>query len=268
MKAISPLFFAALAFGIGAFAAGSVLAGAWTQKKGEGQTIAAATLTRSTRQFDDSGDAVAIPRYDKLEANLLVEYGVTDWLTTMLQPQLLGVDIAAPTDADTFGPGYTDLGARARLWSDERSVFSAQVFGRIPGRFDDDNPAEIGKTAAELDLRALYGRSFTLEGWSAFINAELAYRVRFDDPPNEARADFTFGVRPDPKLLLLAQSFNTISDGSAEGVFEDGREHKIQLSAVWSLDEVWSLQLGGIATVAGENALRERGVMAAVWRKF
>jgi protein XagA len=268
MKAASPLFSAALAFGLCAFAAGSALAGAWTQKKGEGQIIAGATLTRSTHGFDDDGGVVQIPRYDKLEANLLVEYGVTDWLTTILQPQLLGVDIDDPVDANTLGPGYTDLGARARLWSDETSVFSAQVLGRLPGRFDGDNPAEIGKTAAELDLRLLYGHGFTVEGMNAFVNSELGYRFRFDDPPNEVRADFTFGIRPDPKLLLLAQSFNTVSDGSAHGVFVDGTEHKIQLSVVWSLDHVWSLQLGSIATVIGENSLRERGVVAAVWRKF
>jgi hypothetical protein len=103
---------------------------------------------------------------------------------------------------------------------------------------------------------------------NAFVNAELGYRFRFDDPPHEVRADFTFGIRPNPKLLLLAQSFNTVSDGSADGVFVDGTEHKIQFSVVWSLDDVWSLQLGSTATVMGENSLRERGVVAAVWRKF
>lgn len=245
-----------------------VLAGAWTQEKGKGQVIAAGTFTRSTRQFDDGGDAVPIPRYDKFELNALVEYGLSDWLTVMVQPQLMWTGIAPPTDAETSGLGYTDLGARARLWSDKDSVFSAQAFARAPGQHDEDNPAAIGRTDAELDLRALYGRSFTIDGRSGFIDAQLGYRFRFDDPPNEVRADFTFGIRPDPKLLLLAQSFNTFSDGSAEGVFSDGREHKVQLSAVLSLDEVWSVQLGGIATVAGENTLRERGVIAAIWRKF
>ena len=43
--------------------------------------------------------------------------------------------------------------------------------------------------------------------------------------------------------MLIAQSFNTISDGSAQGIFDDSHEHKIELSAVWSLDEAWSLQL-------------------------
>ena len=45
-----------------------------------------------------------------------------------------------------------------------------------------------------LDLRVLYGHSFLLEGYSAYIDAQLGYRVRFDDPPNEVRFDFTFGV--------------------------------------------------------------------------
>jgi hypothetical protein len=266
-SAFSP-FFIPIASLLAAAMAGPVIAGAWTQEKGKGQVIAAGTFTRSTRQFDDGGDAVPIPRYDKFELNTLVEYGLSDWLTVMTQPQLMWTGIAAPTDAEASGLGYTDLGARARLWSDKESVLSAQALARVPGQHDEDNAAAIGKTDAEFDLRALYGRAFTIDGRSGFIDAQLGYRFRFDDPPNEVRFDFTFGIRPDPKLLLLAQSFNTFADGSAEGVFEDGREHKIQLSAVLSLDDVWSLQLGGIATLAGENTLRERGVIAALWRKF
>jgi hypothetical protein len=268
MRAASSPFSIPLASILAAAMAGPAIGGAWTQSKDKGQTIAQGTFTRSTRQFDDNGDAVPIPRYDKFEMNVLIEYGLTDWLTVMTQPQLMWTGIAAPTDAEASGLGYTDIGARARLWSDKDSVFSAQAFARFSGQHDETNPAEVGKTDPELDLRALYGRAFTLAGWSAFTDAQLGYRFRFDDPPNEIRLDLTFGIRPDPKLLLLAQSFNTFSDGSAEGVFEDGREHKIQLSAVWDFDEVWSLQLGGIATVAGENALRERGVIAALWRKF
>jgi hypothetical protein len=230
--------------------------------------IATSTFTRSTRAFDEDGDTVSTPRYDKLEVNALFEYGVTDWLTAMIQPQLLWTDIAPPTDAHTFGPDYTDLGARVRLWWDPDEVFSVQVLGRIPGRHNDSNPAEVGNTTPELDLRALYGHTFVWDGRSAFVNAELAYRIRFDDPPNEVRFDLTLGVRQSPDLLLLAQSFNTFDDGSATGVFSDGRKHKVQLSAVWRLDEVWSFQLGGLATVAGVNTLQERGVVAAIWRQF
>jgi protein XagA len=244
------------------------LAGAWTQQAGHGQALAVVTHSKSSHEFDDDGDLVGRPRYDKTEAGLLIEYGVTDWLTLMLQPQLLIVDIAPPVNADSSGPGYTDIGARARLWSDEDEVFSVQALGRAPGKHDESNPAEIGNTDAELDIRALYGHSFKVEDHDAFIDAQFAYRVRFDDPPSEVRFDFTFGIRARPDLLLLAQSFNTFADGSGQGIFEDGREHKIQLSAVWDLDKVWSLQLGGIATVAGENTLAQRGIVAGIWAKF
>jgi protein XagA len=269
MKRLAASVFPAFAaWCLGAVAAHPALAGAWTQKAGQGQAFAVTTTTRSTKEFDDDGNRVGRPRYDKTEAGLLIEYGATDWLTLMFQPQLLNVDVASPVDADSHGLGYTDIGARARLWSDKDQVFSVQVVGRLPGKDEEDNPAEIGNTDGELDLRALYGHSFKLDGRDAFVDAQFAYRFRFDDPPNELRFDFTFGVRVRPELLLLAQSFNTFSDGSAAGIFEEGREHKLQLSAVWDLNEVWSLQLGGIATIAGENTLAQRGLVGGLWAKF
>ena len=257
-----------LSVGLAAFGAAQALAGAWTLPKDEGQAIAGAIYTKSTHAFDDQGNAQPIPTYDKLDVELLFEYGATDWLTVLLSPEILSIDIAAPINADSTSPGYLDFGARARLWSDATSVVSVQVIGSLPGMHDDDNPAEIGNTDAELDLRLLYGRSFTLANCPAYVDAQLAYRFRFDDPSNEVRIDLTLGMRPHPRFALIAQSFNTISDGTANDIFEDGREHKVQLSAVWNLNENWAVQLGGIATVAGEDALRERGVVAAVWRRF
>lgn len=245
-----------------------VLAGAWTQSAGHGQAIVTATFTRSTHEFDGNGHAVPTPTYDKLEVNALTEYGATDWLTVILLPQTRTVSIAAPTDANSSGFGYTELGGRARLWANATSVFSAQVTGRIPGQSDKDNPADVGATDWETDMRLLAGHSFTIGTWKSFFDAQGAYRVRNGDAPNEIRADFTLGVRPVADWLLLFQSFNTIADGSAKGEFDDGREHKLQLTAVWDVMQDWSLQLGGIATVAGEYTLRERGVVAAVWHRF
>jgi hypothetical protein len=62
----------------------------------------------------------------------------------------------------------------------------------------------------------------------------------------------------------MAQSFNTFSVGHTA----DHREHKAEVSVVYDLTQSLSVQLGGIATVAGENALRERGVVTALWVRF
>ena len=93
-------------------------------------------------------------------------------------------------------------------------------------------------------------------------------RLRFGDPPNEVHADLTFGVRPVPRFLLLAQSFNTWSDGRGKGVFDRYRYHNLQASAVLDLDDHWSIQAGALGTAGGKNALRERGLLFGLWRKF
>jgi protein XagA len=43
---------------------------------------------------------------------------------------------------------------------------------------------------------------------------------------------------------------------------------KLQLSAVYALTDIWSLQFGGYTTYAGRNALQENGVLLGVWRQF
>lgn len=247
---------------------GAALAGAWVMEAGQGQTLVNVLYTKSTHGFDADGNMETIPVYNKMEAGILMEYGINEWLTGMIQPGARVASVGDPINERTAGPGYQELGFRARVWSNKDSVWSLQAVGRIPGEHDPENAAEIGNTDPELDLRALYGRNFKLGSWGAFFDGQLAYRVRFEEPPSEFRIDLTLGVRPHPNLLLLAQSLNTIADGSAEGVFFDQREHKVQLSAVYDFMPQWSVQFGGIATVAGANALAERGVIGGLWRRW
>lgn len=246
----------------------AAFAGAWTQGAGKTQVIVTSTYTASDHGFDANGDVIPIPRYSKLESGPLIEYGVTDWLTAMIQPQARMASIEEPTSAWSSGLGYTEFGGRARLWSDANTVFSGQVTGRISGLSNPSNLSETGNTDPELDMRMLLGRSFKLGTWSSFVDAQLGYRVRFDDPPSEFRCDLTLGVRVHPQWQILAQSLNTIADGTAQGVFLNQHEHKVQLTAVWDFVPGWSAQLGGIGTVAGENTLRERGVVAGLWHSF
>lgn len=249
-------------------AGSNAFAGAWTMSKGKGQVIVSGFYTEARQGFDHGGRRDAVPPYSKSEIYGLVEYGVTDWFTAIAQSQLQGVTIGEPVDAERFGLGYTDIGARMRFWSNEDAVVSGQLIGRYPGTGDDGNPAAVGNTEKEVDARLLGGYGFQLGTWPSFADAELAYRFRFGDPPDEVRADLTFGTRPYPKLLLLAQSFSVLSTGRADGVFETGSYHKVQLSGVYDVSRRLSLQLGAIATVAGENALAETGLMTAVWFRF
>ncbi len=155
----------------------AAFAGAWTLPEGTGQWLASLTAATATDYFD-SGGLASTPRYNKVEAQLLVEYGLTDRLTAIVNPGLQHIDIAAPTDAQRTGLGYTEFGARYGFYEGQNWVLSGQATLRLPGTTDTSNPAAIGYTDVEADFRALVGHNFMLGDMPAFFDLEVAQRER------------------------------------------------------------------------------------------
>jgi opacity protein-like surface antigen len=242
-------------------------ASAWTHAKGEGQAIVTAVYSHSDQRFDAQGDLVDIADYEKEELYLLLEYGVTDDLTVIASPSYRHVGIEGDPQ-DTSGLGYTELGARYKFAEGQSWVMSVQGTARIPGERRRDVLAQVGSTDAEYDLRLLGGSSFKVGEIDGFVDLQGGYRWRDGDPPDEFRLDTTIGIRPAPRVQVFAQLFNTFSNGAGEGIFPSYRYHNAYLSAVYDLDAHWSVQLAGLATLSGENALRERGVTVGLWYRL
>ena len=242
--------------------------GAWLMEQGHGQIVVTATPSSANEVFDGDRNLVPAPRYNKFEFQALFEYGVADWLTAIVSPGLQHIDIAAPVDARRTGLGYSEFGARARIAQGPNWVLSGQATTRVPGTFDSANPAAIGNNGIEQDVRILFGYSFTIGTWPAFIDLQLGQRFRLGDPPSEVRADATLGVRPAPQWLVLAQLFNVVSEGAAPPLFPSSDYSKLQLSAVYDLTKQWSLQGGAFTTFRGRNALQENGLLVGAWYKF
>jgi len=247
----------------------AAFAGAWTLPQDTGQWLAGLTAGAATNYFDNGG-LTPTPRYNKVEAQLLIEYGLTDRLTAIVDPGLQHIDIAAPIDAERTGLGYTEFGARYGFFEDQNWVVSGQATLRLPGTTDASNPAAVGYTDVEADFRALIGHNFSIGAAPAFFDLEVAQRERTSGLPNEFRADATFGVKVLPQWLLLAQSFNVISEGAGNTLYDGGsyEYYKLQLSAVYSLAPTWQLQGGGYMTYAGRNALQENGAIFGIWHQF
>ena len=243
-------------------------AGAWLAPEGHGQVVVTGTASSAAKAFDSSGDLQSTPRYTKTELQVLMEYGVTDWLTAIAIPSLQHVDIAAPVDARRSGFGNSEFGARARIMQESNWVLSAQGTVRVPGTADTNNPAAVGYTGFDVDLRALYGVSFALGGLPAFVDIQLAQRFRTGGPPSEARLDLTFGLRTAAQWLLLLQQFNVISEGSGSAPFTSNNYHKLQFSVVYDVTPQWSVQGGAFTTFAGRNALQENGILTGLWYRF
>lgn len=242
--------------------------GAWTLPEGTGQLLATFTAATSTTFFSDSGLA-ATPRYNKEELHALLEYGLTGQLTAIVDSGLQHIDIATPTSAERTGLGYTEFGARYAFIQEPAWTVSAQSTVLVPGTLQTSNPAAVGYTDVEADVRLLLGHNFQFGGAPAFFDVEAAERVRTAGYPSEFRAEATFGFRILPRWLLLIQSFNVVSETSGLSVLGGSYDYeKLQLSAVYALTDAWSLQFGGYTTYAGHNALQENGLLFGVWRQF
>lgn len=279
-----------LAAGIGAMileAAAPAFAGAFLAPEGEGQVIVTTTFSDARKAYDAKGRLIRTPAYRKFEAQAYAEYGVADWLTLVAEGNYFSFKGAAPatqylnlltaealagaplTPSRPPGPhfdglGLGGIGARVRLYEIGGFILSAEATFRaaepLARRYLDI------ANGRQFDARLQLGRSFTLLGLPAFVDAQLGYRSAGQNG-GEIRADMTYGLRPFADILLLAQFFSAVAPGARTATTFVASQ-KIAGSVVYDLTQRISLQIGAVAVPAGTNWPAERGAFSAVWLRF
>ncbi|MDQ6868671.1 MAG: hypothetical protein M3178_09800 [Pseudomonadota bacterium] len=240
--------------------------GAWLMPPGDGQVIANTFFSESTHAFDAQGHLILVPAYRKFELGTYIEYGLTNWLTVVASPSYDRIDNPPPGQSYN-GPGESEIAARVGLYRTDTSVLSFQAGLRSPGfSFADSLGPFEARRAASLDVRGLAGRNVVVAGMEGFVAAEGAYRFYAGNQPGEFRIDLTMGLRPWPRLLMMLQSYSSITNGS--GQFGHVSWTKLQPSLVYDIAPQWSVQIGGFITVAGINAGRELGPTVGIWYRF
>ena len=251
-------------------------ASAWNEPPGSGLVIADYTYSGGAHYFNGNGVLSPAAAYLKHEGFAYVEYGITDRLMVVVKPDVTAVSIAG-----TGGPGgpqgaaqhYVGLGTSeaAAQWQALTygpAVLAVQGGFRLPETVSQANPAQVGNTSRDIDLRALGGLAFGAGPWPAFLDAQGAYRLRSGGAPAEWHANLTIGIRPLPRLLLLLQSDTTVPVGPGTPWFPASLYSKLGCSLVYDISARWSVQIGAFSTIAGTNALRERGIQSAIWYRF
>lgn len=166
------------------------------------------------------------------------------------------------------GSDESAIGARLRLYGRPGRVVSLQVLVQPP--LGGDRAGQLatgGARALATDLRLQLGQGFAIGGWPAFVDAAPGVRLRADPFPNEVRLDLALGVRPIPRLMFLLQDFSSFAPSRGPAIQRTDYS-KVQASLVYDLSRQWSVQGGVFRTIAGRNAVRESGPMAALWVRF
>jgi protein XagA len=248
----------------------SALAGAWLRDEGRSKTIFSSEWSGAKQRFDASGRPRQNGSFQKISIQTITEYGLTSDITLIAGlngRQQRFSSLGLQQGSNNIG-GIA--GARLKLWSGNQTIFSFQARTELgseqqPGllrsrRFD---------PPAAADLRLLVGHSFTLHGMPVFVDVQGGYRWRNAGHPDEIRTDLTLGLKPMAKTLLLFQSFNTLAiGGDKRFATKPMRQHKLQASLVYELTQNLSMQVGGFASVAGRESLRERGGLFAFWLRL
>lgn len=250
------------------FPAASAHAGAWVEPPGQGQIIVTTAFTKARGGFDTKGKFIRADAFRKLEAVAYAEVGVTERITAVgrfsLSDETWGPQ-ARLVDAKATG---SEIGMRYHLGTFRDFTFAVQADGILPSLKLGRDTALLADANGGADLLLLSGVSFPLFSWASFVDADVGYRRHAGPAPDEWHGDVSFGTRPVSRLLFLLQAFQTISVGSGRPPFSRYDETKLEASAVYDLTAAWSVQLGLLATVAGRNAPRERGLVAGAWRRF
>jgi protein XagA len=263
---LSPVCVAALSALLGS--ATGALAGAFNLPEDQGLAIFDMTFSEGSRYFDGNGKMAPVDKFKRGDGYLYLEYGITDWLMAIVQPDLTAVSLDGHPGGHYIGMGTSQAGLQVQLLTFGPAVFAVQGSFRMPGSTDRNNRALLGNTSHDAEGRGLMGISFAIGPYPAFIDAQAGYRYRDSGAPGEIHADLTLGVRPIPELQILLQGFNTTSIGPGTDRFPNERYTHVQVAAVYDFTEAWSVELGVFTTVLGHRSLREQGVTTAVWYRF
>lgn len=243
-------------------AAGPVVAGPWTQPRGEGQVIVKYEDMRADQGFDPNGEPALLPveRRDRV-LSVFSEYGLTDRLTLQVKG-----DWQSGRDAfvDYQGRGPLEVGVTWQAWRDDRTALSVYAGVADAGQGRNAGYAAPGVGGQDQEVRVSLGRAFATPGarWTdgAFVDAQIARRFR-QDLPDEVRADLTAGLHLGPDWMILNQAFAGMTD-------DDGaRWLSVESSLVRRFGD-WSVQAGWRQAVAGRETPIASGPVVGLWRRF
>lgn len=246
---------------------GTAVAGAWTQGDGDGQAIASLIYSSAGKSFDSHGEASVPAKFERLLLQTDTEYGLQDDLTVFVRTETADAHVrsgSAPLNAvDNAFQG----GARWRI-TDTMGIVSVEAAIRTAGAFNFAVSADRQASGQAASLRLLYGGNFKLWAMDGFYDIEAGYDWLTAPRPDESPFDVTAGLWLDSGQMVMLQSFNLFSAGSAAAPYIYFRSHKVELSWVRRLTDRFSLQAGAFFSPAGQNALVEQGLVLALWTRF
>lgn len=251
-------------------------AGAWLQEEGKGLLSLNYFYYGTDTAFDLNGDKTAVPSFNKHELNPYVEYGLLDNLTIGASPflQVVSQDVAGGGSEHNVGLAETEIFARVKLYEEADWALSLQPLFKLPSFYRDDDEVKAGREESDAELMLLAGYSFPLFGQQHYVTGGAGYRTRFGALDDQYRAHIEAGFRFLNDFTLMPE-FRWVERSESNGdpfLSVSGQNNydlsKIQLSALYDLNERYSVQAGLFQHVDGRNTGADGGGLLSLWMRW
>lgn len=155
-------------------------------------------------------------------------------------------------------------------------IVSVQGLFKAPWLYDEDADLPLGNGQIDVEGRALLGKSL---GKLGYFGIEAGYRFRAEDPVDEFRYLVEYGFDLSDNIYLRTKLDGTLGLGDVEDfvdsanvanpslplVFDLG---KLEYTAGYKINRVWSLEVTGTTNIYGNNTLRGTNVQFTIVGQF
>lgn len=231
----------------------------------------------TSKYFDNAGKKQALAKYNKFELNPYVEYGLRDWLTVganLFVQRASQYNSGLGRDQANWGIGDSEFFLRSRIWKGNGFVFSAEPMIKLPSLEKASSQPQIGNNNYDAGITFSGGYGFKAWQLDHFINLDTGYRHRFGKPHDQFKFSAAAGISVTKHFQILTQAFNTsratdnIPASFTQSSQDDYDLTQLQVSALYKIDDKFSIQLGGFSNISGKNIGSGDGALFAVSKEF
>ncbi len=252
-------------------------AAAWTQKEDDTFLAFNTFYYHTSKSFDLSGNSQQTDPFTKVELNPYFEYGLTDRLTLGASPflQVIRQRSRATGDSENnIGLAEAEIFARWKVWEQGAYVTSLQPLLKLPSLYSDRDGLKAGRSQMDVELSWMNGYGFDLYGEHHFLMGDVSYRRRLGVLEDQLKLHLGLGIGLSDTWTMLPQLYQTIPIGTSASntVSVSGQNDysltKLQLSAIYTLNDATSVEIGGFAHVAGKSTGEGGGALVSVWKRW
>ena len=252
------------------------LAGAWVLPEGELKLINNLFYYQSDSNFDLRGNKTRFENYRELLYNPWLEYGTGYYNSTALLSA--GIKLFKndnePNSSTETELNHLAAGIRTPVYNRGTIIVSTEnIFYYYPK----NNYNIVDRTGDHLEIynRVQVGYSFPLyDNWH-FAEASFAYVARTDLDAYSNLSDMLLyevklGLRPHEKLTILTEIEHKDSLKNRSAFLTSGNYDltRLQVSALYAIDDKYTIQLGYFEHLSGKIIGAGEGVAASLWVKF